>query len=105
MVRESPLLARLMGGDQELWLFLEEMPASARAEMTQMQDASMHLLLRGVASFASLCEEERAERANTLRGVLTTAWHLMDERVRGVTSLERYAKQVAKMLVDGIGAP
>jgi len=103
-LQQSPLIAKLMSGDRELLLFLEELGPELRAQVQRVQLASVLALLRGVAGFDRLSARVREERALTLLGVLYTAGQLLDERVRSGLSLERYARQLSHMLVRGIGA-
>lgn len=102
---QFPLTAKLITGDREILLFLAEMGPEMATLMEQSSRASMTLLLEGVGSFDTLDAKEKDARVQALMGLLFSAWFLMDERLRKGTTAEAYANQIAKMLVDGIGAP
>jgi AcrR family transcriptional regulator len=104
-VLRAPLISKLMSGDREMLLFLEELGPELTEQVRSNQMLGMSALLEGVGSFDRLEEAEKAERIAALQGLLYAAGQLMDERVRGGLSTERYAAQLAKMIVDGIGAP
>jgi AcrR family transcriptional regulator len=103
-LQQAPLIAQLMCGDRQLLLFLEELGPELREYMQRVQLAGTLAMLRGVGGFDRLSARVREERARTLLGVMYTAGQLLDERVRGGLSLERYAHQLSNMLVRGIGA-
>lgn len=102
--RDSPLIARLLQGDRDLQIRLDEMPASARGRLQHAQDAGVQLLLEGVGRFDALSAAERSERAKVLLALLLMAGHLMEPSARQGMSPERFAAQLAKVLVGGIGA-
>ncbi len=80
------------------------MPASARGRLQHAQDAGVQLLLEGVGRFDALSAAERSERAKVLLALLLMAGHLMEPSARQGMSPERFAAQLAKVLVGGIGA-
>jgi AcrR family transcriptional regulator len=102
---EARLISKLLSGDRELLVFLEEMGPELREQMQQAQLAGITALLRGVGVIDQLSAEERMERGRALVGVLWSAAEMMDERVRGGLSAARFAQLIARMLVHGIGAP
>ncbi len=102
---ESPLTHRLLTGDRELQLFIEGLPAQLREQMLAQQSEGLTALLEGVGHFSELAPEERKERLAAFQGVLFTVGHLMEARARTGLDARTYARQVAKLLVDGIGAP
>jgi AcrR family transcriptional regulator len=104
-LQKAPLIARLMSGDNQMLLFLSELGPELREHIQRIQLAGMLAMLRGVGGFDELRPKLREERARTLLGVMYTASQLLDERVRGGISLERYAHHLSSMLVHGIGAP
>ena len=102
---QFPLTAKLITGDREILVFLTEMGPEMATLMEQSSRASMTLLLEGVGSFDTLDAKEKEARVQALMGLLFSAWFLMDERLRKGTTAEAYVNQIAKMIVDGIGAP
>lgn len=75
------------------------------ARLAGGQELGMSVLLAGVGAMDRLPPAERQERATALRGLLYAAGQIMDERVRGGLDARRYARQLANMIIDGIGAP
>lgn len=98
---ESPLSLKLMCQDQDLQLFLEELPEPLRAQVSTQQAQGLEMLLEGVG----LPEAEREERTRAFQGILHSFGHLM--AARGPTGLTpaSYARQLARILVDGLRAP
>jgi hypothetical protein len=91
-------------GDHELQLWLDELPAATRGRLQQAQDAGIQFLLAGVGQFDALPAAERSERAKVLMAVLLAAGHLMEPSAMQGMSPQRFAAQLAKVLVGGIGA-
>jgi AcrR family transcriptional regulator len=103
--REAPLASKLMSGDRELLLFLDEIAPDLRDEMQRAQRASLGALLQGIGAFDQLEPQERADRIAALPGIIWGASHFMEEALRNGLSPERYARQVAKVIAAGVGAP
>lgn len=95
---ESPLSLKLMCQDQDIQLFLEELPEALRAQVSAQQAQGLEMMLEGVG----LPEAEREERTRAFQGILHSIGGLL--AARGVTGLspERYAHQLARILVDGL---
>jgi AcrR family transcriptional regulator len=104
-VAESPLSQKLLTGDREILTCLEELPAELRAQIEGQSAEGMAALLGGVGALDALPAEDREERTRAFQGVLYSIGHLMDARVRAGLSVERYARQLARIIVDGVGAP
>jgi AcrR family transcriptional regulator len=103
-VETAPLISKLMSGDRELLLFLEELGPDVAAQMQQQQTDGMTALLEGVGYFDRLTPSEREDRIVAFKGILYTATQLMDARVRGGMPADRYAREIAKIIVGGVGA-
>lgn len=103
-VVEAPLSAKLMSGDREMHLVLEEMAPARRAEMARNQ-ALFGELLHGVGRFDELPENERHLRLTVLMAFLYNAGTLVEEPLRGGHTVEELAAHIAKVIVDGVGAP
>lgn len=104
-VPEAPLVCRLMTGDRELYIALEELAPDLREMVERTQAEGMELVLKGVGGFDRLSSQERADRAKVLSAILANAVELMDPRVRKGLAARRYAQLVARVLVHGLGAP
>jgi AcrR family transcriptional regulator len=102
---EAPLISKMMKGDRELLVFLEEMAPDMREEMRRGQVMGMSTLLKGIGAFDRLDPQERADRMAALPGVIWGAAQFIEESVRNGLTPERYARQVAKILVGGVGSP
>ena len=61
-VETAPLISRLMGGDREMLIFLDELGPDITAEMEAQQALGMTAMLEGVGDFDRLSKTERAER-------------------------------------------
>lgn len=101
----APLLTRLMTGDNELLVFLDDLGPELQHDMSDLQIAQLAWMLEGVVDPAHATPEALVERAAVLRALLFTAPQLMDVRMRGTITIERFAKLIASAVVDGIGAP
>lgn len=102
---DSPLIARLLKGDREMQLWLDELPGSTRGRVMEAQDVGIQFLLEGVGQFDALSASERSERSKVLLAVLLMAGHLMEPIALRGMSPQRFAAQLGKVLVGGIGAP
>jgi AcrR family transcriptional regulator len=103
MAREAPLASKLMSGDRELLLFLDEIAPELRDQMRQAQLESLSAMLQGIGAFDQLEPQERADRMAALPGLIWGASHFMEEAQRNGLSPEGYARQVAKIIAFGVG--
>lgn len=101
MVTRMPLVSRLNAGNSELQMVLDEMDP----EMMQQNMASGLDMYRGLledfAEAGGWTEEELDERTRALTSMMMASTQLMDERLRGSISVERYAQVLADVLVMG----
>jgi AcrR family transcriptional regulator len=102
---EAPLVSKLLSGDREVLLSFTEAGPELREQMQRMQQMLLAGLVKGVGAFDRLDRAEQQARLQGLLGVMWTSVHLMDEQVRGGMDVKAYARVLAKMIVDGIGAP
>jgi len=101
IARDLPLVARLMSGDNEIFLALEEWDAEVLAKGQVLGEQWLMTLIEEAAPY-EFDEAQRRERANVL---LTLRWltvMLLDERVRGGRSLDDLADTMADVLVYGL---
>jgi AcrR family transcriptional regulator len=103
-IAQAPLISKMMNGDREILFLIAELGPEWQQQF-QAQESALTELLKGVGHLDQLSAAKREERAKVLKGLFYTAGPLMDERVRGGLSPEQYARQLAKMIVEGIGAP
>jgi AcrR family transcriptional regulator len=99
---EMPLVSRLLSGDHELLLALEELDPDVRAQSAAMQQQFLDAMLDEAAAPHRWTERDLADRSKALYAVLLSVLAINDESVRGGQPLERYADLVADMLVNGI---
>lgn len=104
-IQDAPLVSKLMAGDKEILMQLDELGEDLREQIQQAQfDTAMAMAMaRGVGAFDSLSLRERRQRARVLLDVL--AAELPNKRCRGEMGLETYARHLAKLIVSGVGAP
>jgi AcrR family transcriptional regulator len=103
LVTQMPLVSRLMSGDREILLAMEEADLPMKISMTELQTAFIGTLVRRAAP--DLPRRAREERAKVLTGLMYSADFVGESRIRGGLSAERFAEVMADMLVDGIAAP
>jgi hypothetical protein len=104
-LQRAPLLSKLMVGDRQMLLQLNELGDDLREQMQEMQLKALTAMVQGIGSFDTLSPRERGQRVRVLLGMLMSATELNDERVRGNLSAEVYARHLAKIVVSGVGAP
>ncbi|MBA3550509.1 MAG: TetR/AcrR family transcriptional regulator [Nannocystis sp.] len=105
MVAGSPLLARLIGGDEDIrTAFAELDPALVAAAQTD-HDVFFGALIDAAAGPGRLDDQQRRERKQVLDGLRYFAPLLRSEHVRGHLPVERFAAVLAALLIDGIAAP
>lgn len=100
----APLTVKLISGDREMLLFLEELPEDLREEVRRSHQTVAAKLLEGVGQFDQLSPPERERRVRALGAILMSLAPAAEERARGGLSLEAYADQVGRILVNGVGA-
>ena len=101
---EMPLISRLMSGDRELLIAMEEMPKDAMAMSEMMKTEFLGGLVDAAAAPHSWNRMEIEDRANVIFGLSFFSALIADERVRGGLSLERFATILSDMIVDGISS-
>jgi hypothetical protein len=104
-MQQSPLLSKLMLGDRQILLQLNDAGGELREKMQELQIKSITALLRGVGAFDRLSARDRNQRVRVLLGVLVSATQLVDASLRGGLSAEACARHLAKIIVSGVGAP
>ena len=97
---EMPLLSKLLGGDREIYLVLEEMDAKVRDRSDEMQQAFLKEMLDQAARPHRWTPEELADRARLLMNLIMSL--AADPRARDGLSDERFASILADVVVDGL---
>jgi AcrR family transcriptional regulator len=102
--QEMPLVSKLMSGDRELLLALEELQADAPDLMGKSADIQRKFfgeVLRE-AHGDGWSEEQLQEHMKVLTGFQLFASLIKEPQVRQGLSLERFAELLTEMIVDGI---
>lgn len=101
---EMPLTSSLLRGDRELFAVLDELAPLVRGQLEGQIVESMSMLLEGVGRFDALSAQEKNERCRAVVAVLfsVTTMHGVP-RLLGLEG-PRFAREVARVLVDGVGA-
>ena len=95
---DSPLSVKLMTGDRELLLFLEELPNDLRQAVLARQTEGIEGLLQGL----EIPDEERPVRVRAFQGLVYALGGIIEARSHTGLSLQQYATQLAKIFVDGL---
>jgi len=104
LVTEMPLLSRLMGGDHEILMVVEEMNTDLKDQSEELKMAFMHELIDTAAAPHRWTSEELDDRARVIFGFFYFAGLLANEQVRGELSVERFASILADIMVDGLAS-
>jgi AcrR family transcriptional regulator len=99
---EMPLLSRLMSGDREILAVLDDMDTDVRSTHEAMQIDFLSRLLDPAAGRHRWTAEELTDRARVMLALMYSLGSVLDERLRGTMSLERFGGVMADMLVDGL---
>ena len=97
-----PLMARLMGGDQELLAALSEMPQQMMQQRLEIGMDMLSSLLDEAAGAHRWTPSELRDRAQVLLGMLHFTMLLGNAHVRGHLSMERFAEILSDVLTDGL---
>lgn len=103
LAHQMPLVSRLMSGDRELLVAVEDMGGFGTQSAVDMQASFFSYLMRRAAPRDALTPEQIEARARVVTGLMYSATTLMDERLRPGMSAEDYARTLADLLIDGIG--
>jgi AcrR family transcriptional regulator len=105
LAHEMPLISRLMSGDHEILLVLEEMDAAVQDQSMSIQHGFVTQLLDQAARPHRWTRSELEDRSKVLLGLLYASGVFADERLREGLSLERFGELLAEMVVDGVSPP
>lgn len=101
IARDLPLMARLLSGDNEMMVALEEWDPSLLAQGNALGEQWLSQLIHEAAPF-EFDAAERHERANVLMTLRWFVVSLLDERIRGGRSLDQLAETMADVIVYGL---
>jgi hypothetical protein len=104
MVQEMPLMSKLLSGDREVLLVLEEMDADLRQQALEFQTQFVVEMLDDATGPHRWTQEELVDRAKVLLALIYSSGVISDERVRRGMSVERFAGILADLIVDGVNA-
>ena len=105
VLSEMPLMSKLMSGDREVLMVLEEMDADLRQQALGFQLHFVSEMLDAAAAPHEFPREELLERAKVLLGLVYSFGVISDERVRQDVPIERFAEILADIILHGVGKP
>ncbi|MCB9565999.1 MAG: TetR/AcrR family transcriptional regulator [Myxococcales bacterium] len=103
VVARSPLLSRLVGGDEELSAVMAELNPELLAQASRDQFAIFGELLAAAVP-GSWSADEMRERIAAMSTVFYVAPLLRVDHVRQGMSIERLADRIGELVIDGIGS-
>ena len=103
VVARSPLLSRLVGGDEELSAVMAELNPELLAQASRDQFAIFGELLAAAVP-GSWSADEMRERIAAMSTVFYVAPLLRVDHVRQGMSIERLADRIGELAIDGIGS-
>lgn len=104
LASEMPLTAKLLAGDREIALVMEEMDADLREQSLRARVEFLARMIDEAAAPHGFSDEQLRERANVLIGLFQSAGFFRDETTRNGLPLERFSSILADLLVDGLCA-
>jgi len=102
LVKEMPMISRLMSGDREMLAALAEMEDSVQRAASQIPVEILSAMLDEAAAPHRWTPEELEDRARVLIGLVHSAGAFGDERIRQGLDFERFAGILADLIVDGV---
>ena len=105
LVVRMPLVSKMMSGDRELLIAMEDYGMQGRFSILDMQAAFLSFLVRRAVPDSGWTADEVEARSKVLVGLMYASGFMEDERLRGGMSVDRFAGLLADMLVDGIAPP
>lgn len=104
LATQMPLTSRLLGGDHEILIALQEMDPALAKDLDAMRMDFLGEIIAEAAAPHTWTRGELEDRVRVLVGFMYFAGLLGDENVRGGLPVERFAEILADMVVDGIAS-
>ncbi len=104
LATQMPLTSRLLGGDHELLIALQEMDPALAKDLDAMRMDFLGEIIAEATAPRAWTRPELEDRVRVLVGFMYFAGLLGDENVRGGLPVERFAEILADMVVDGIAS-
>lgn len=104
MVATSPLIARLVDGDEELSAALADLDPALRSQRLAHRDELLGKLLDEAAGPPGLTAEQRRERIVVLESLTRLAPRLRSPELHQGLGVERFADVLAGIIADGLAA-
>jgi len=101
-MEEMPIISRLMSGDREIIVALEDLGDSVGMNVVGVQADVVAQMIDNAAAPHRYTKEEIHDRATVLLALLYTASQIFDERLRDGIPRDRFAGLLADILVDGL---
>lgn len=102
VVARSPLMSRIVSGDEELGALLADLRNEVIAEANARQFGLFSELIAEVAAPDRLDEQELRERATAMSALFYIAPLLRADHIRHGMPIERLAERIGDIVVDGI---
>lgn len=102
VVARSPLLSRLIGGDEELTAVMSELDPAVLAHANRDQFAVFAELLQAAIGPDRWGPEEARERITAMSTIFYLAPLLRAEHVRHGMTIEALAARIGELVIDGI---
>lgn len=102
LYKEMPMISRLMSGDREMLVALSEMDDSVQQAASQIPVEILTAVLDEAAAPHRWTQEELADRARVIIGLVHSAGAFADERIRQGLDFERFAGILADLITDGV---
>jgi AcrR family transcriptional regulator len=99
---EMPLISRLLSGDREIMLALDEMPEEMRQQQQLFTTGFLSDMIENAAGPGVYGDGQIEERARVLWGLTFFTGLIADGRVRGGLSVERFAELLSEIVTTGL---
>lgn len=102
MVGDSPLIARVVAGDQELTAILADLDPAMKETALSDRDAFFGRMLDEAIAPAVWSEAARRERLVVIEALAHLAPRVNDPQIHRGLGLERFAEVLADLIVEGV---
>ncbi len=102
---DMPLTARMLGGDREIGIVLDEIDANLLEQTERMKVEFLAAIIGEAMKPTELDPEELRDRARALIATFQSASFFVDDRLRAGLSQGRLADLLSTVLLEGVLAP